>query len=131
MTAFDEHEEVILWQDQPAGIWDRVKSFFHINFTSYHITKDELCITTGFFSRRHNTYELYTLKDPDLEESFIQRMLKIGTIRLSPDMHIDRDTDRDPVRIKNIKNADKVRKLLRDLIEENVKERGITYYDRV
>lgn len=132
MNTFQNHQEKILWQDQPSGLWQRFLTQCHLNFTHYKITKDELFITTGFFKKVHNSYELYTLKDPDLTETLYQQALKIGTIHLTIDTHFCQQDYINPiVEIKNIKDAAKVRKLLRDLIEENVKERGIQYYDRV
>ena len=53
----------ILWTGQPAGLWQRFLSLIKMNFTTYKITKDELIVTTGFFSRKTNTIELYTLKE--------------------------------------------------------------------
>ena len=35
------------------------------------------------------------------------------------------------IELKNIKNPNEVRKLLRDYIEADVLERGINYFDRV
>ena len=32
----------IIWEDQPAGLWQRFLSKIHLNFTYYQITKDAL-----------------------------------------------------------------------------------------
>lgn len=126
----DEVEFEILWEDQPSGLWERFLTLIHLNFTKYQITKDELIISTGFLSRRSNTYELYTLKDPDMTESLIQRWLGIGTISLTVDSH-GSDKIGSKVYLRNLKNVAKVRKLLRDAIENDVMERKITYFDKV
>lgn len=126
----DEVEFEILWEDQPSGLWERFLTLIHLNFTKYQITKDELIISTGFLSRRSNTYELYTLKDPDMTESLIQRWLGIGTISLTVDGHSS-DKIGSKVYLRNLKNVAKVRKLLRDAIENDVMERKITYFDKV
>jgi len=132
MPTIDQYEEKIIWEDQPAGLWQQFLTKIHLNFTRYQITKDELIVITGFFKKIHNSYELYTLKDPDMSETLYQRILKISTIHLTVDSHYaNRPDDHPMVTIKNIRNGAKVRKLLRDLIEENVNERGIKYYDRV
>ena len=102
-----------------------------MNFTSYQITKDELIITTGFFRRHSNTFELYTLKDPDLTETLIQRWLKVGTVSVTVDAHGKTERIGTKIYLKNLKEAAKVRKLLRDAIEEDVMERKITYFDKV
>lgn len=127
----DEVEFEILWEDQPSGLWERFLTLIHLNFTKYQITKDELIISTGFLSRRSNTYELYTLKDPDMTESLIQRWLGIGTISLTVDCHGSSDKIDSKVYLRNLKNVAKVRKLLRDAIEDDVMERKITYFDKV
>jgi len=121
----------LLWTGQPAGLWQRFLSLIHLNFTTYSITKDELLVQTGFFKRKTNTIELYTLKDPDLSESIYQRLLKIGTITVKVDSPNSGERFGTRVQLKNIKNPAEVRKLLRDAIEADVMERKITYFDRV
>ncbi len=123
----------ILWSGQPAGLWQRFLTIINLNFTKYQITKDELIVQTGFFKRKTNTIELYTLKDPDLTESIYQRMLKIGTVTVSIDSHSPSSGDKfgTKIHLKNIKNPAEVRKLLRDAIEADVMERKITYFDKI
>lgn len=132
--AKDQLDDVnfeILWEGKPAGLWDRFLDLIHMNFTSYQITKDELIITTGFFRRHSNTFELYTLKDPDLTETLIQRWLKVGTVSVTVDAHGKTEIIGTKIYLKNLKEAAKVRKLLRDAIETDVMERKITYFDKV
>ncbi len=121
----------ILWEGKPAGLWERFLDLIHMNFTSYQITKDELLITTGFFRRHSNTFELYTLKDPDLTETLVQRWLKVGTVSVTVDAHGKTEKVGTKIFLKNLKEAAKVRKLLRDAIEKDVMERKITYFDKV
>lgn len=121
----------IIWEDKPAGLWQRFLTLIKMNFTTYQITKDELIIKTGFFKQKTNTIELYLLKDPDMTISLYQRLLGIGTITAIIDSHSNSSRAGTKVLIKNIRNCDKVRKLLRDTIEEDVMERKITYFDKV
>lgn len=121
----------IIWEDKPAGLWQRFLTKIKLNFTTYQITKDELIIKTGFFNQKTNTIELYLLKDPDMTVSLYQRLLNIGTITVIIDSHCNSSRAGKKVQIKNIRNCDKVRKLLRDTIEEDVMERKITYFDKV
>ena len=86
-NKLEEVEFEVLWEDRPSGIWDRFLNLIHMNFTKYQITKDELIIQTGFLNRSSNAYELYTLKDPDMNENIIQRFLGIGTISVTVDTH--------------------------------------------
>jgi Predicted membrane protein len=131
MDELKEMDLEIKWEGKPSGIFDRFLTLLHLNFTDYQITKDELIIKRGFFKRKTNTTELYLLKDPDLTESLIQRWLKIGTITVIVDSHSSSDRARTSITLKNVKDALQVRKLLRDLIEADVLERKITYFDKV
>ncbi|MDD6223798.1 MAG: PH domain-containing protein [bacterium] len=121
----------ILWEGKPNGLWERFLNLIHMNFTKYQITKDELIVSVGFFSRKSNTYELYTLKDPDMTENLIQRWLGVGTIIATVDSHGSNERMGNKVYLRNVNNVAKVRKLLRDAIEEDVSERKITYFDKV
>lgn len=127
----DDVDFEILWEDKPAGLWQRFLTSIKLNFTTYQITKDELIIKKGFFRQRINTIELYLLKDPDMIVSLYQRLLKIGTIRLIIDSSCSSQRAGQTIYIKNIRNCDKVRKMLRDAIENDVMERKITYFDKV
>ncbi len=127
----NEVDYEIIWEGQPAGLFDRFLTALHLNFTVYQITKDELIIKEGFFKRHTNTIELYTLKDPDLIESLIQRWLGVGNLYVTVDTHSSNDNNNRKVVLKNIKEPEKVRKILRDAIEDDVMERKITYFDKV
>ena len=121
----------ILWTGKPSGIWQKFLTTIGLNFTTYQISNDELIIQTGFFSRKTNTIELYTLKDPDLTESIYQRLLHIGTISVRVDTHGNAEKFGTTIRLKNIQNPAEVRKILRDAIEADVMERKITYFDKI
>lgn len=130
-TTIDEPEFGIVWEGQPAGLWGRFLSMIHMNFTTYQISKDELIISRGFFNRRTDSVELYLLKDPDLKESLWQRMLHIGTVGVKIDSCAKHNRAGHLIELKNIKKCSEVRKLLRDYIEADVMERGITYFDKI
>lgn len=121
----------IKWEGQPSGLWQRFLSLIKLNFTYYQISKDELIIKTGFFKQKVNTIELYLLKDPDMTVSLYQRLLKIGTISVLIDGNCSSCRAGRKIYLRNIKDCDKVRKLLRDSIEDDVMERKITYFDKV
>lgn len=121
----------IAWEGQPAGLVGIILSTLHMNFTKYQISKDELLITKGFFSRHTDTVELYLLKDPDLKETLWQRMFGVGSIIVKVDSHSRSYQAGRIIEIKNIKKCSEVRKLLRDYIEADVVERGINYIDKV
>lgn len=121
----------IIWQDKPAGVFQQILTALKLNFTTYQITQDELIIIKGFIKRRLNSCELYLLKDPDLTQNLYQRYLGISTIRVLVDGKSASERAGRYLYIKNIRNGDKVRKLLRDAIEADVMERGITYFDKI
>lgn len=121
----------VIWEGKPAGLFQRILTKLHLNFTTYQITKDELIIQTGFLRRKTNTVELYLLKDPDLYETIYQRILNIGTVIVKIDSHSNYERAGMIITLKNIQNAKEVRKLLRDGIEADVIERKITYFDKV
>ena len=61
-TTVDDPEFNIVWEGQPSGLLGIILTTLHLNFTWYKISKDELIITKGFFSRHTDTIELYYLK---------------------------------------------------------------------
>lgn len=130
-TTVDNPDFKIVWEGQPNGLFDRFLDLIHMNFTWYKISHDELLVTKGFFKRRTDTIELYLLKDPDLIEGLIQRMLHVGTITVKVDSHSSSQRAGSIITLKNIKNPQEVRKLLRDYIEADVMERGVNYFDKV
>lgn len=121
----------IIWSGKPSGLWERFLTNIHLNFTDYQITKDELIIKKGFFKQVTNTIELYLLKDPDMTISLYQRMLGIGSISVVIDSHSSSERAGTKIVLRNIKDVEKVRKVLRDAIEADVMERKITYFDKV
>lgn len=121
----------VKWHGKPHGLLERLLTKIHLNFTDYEITKDELIIKTGFFKQVTNTTELYLLKDPDLTINLYQRLIGVGTLSVLVDTHSGSSKAGQRIIIRNIQEADKVRKLLRDSIEADVMERKITYFDKV
>ena len=66
-----------------------------------------------------------------MTENLIQRWLGIGTISVTVDTHGSSEKVGTKVYLRNLRNVAKVRKLLRDAIEDDVTERKITYFDKV
>ena len=129
--TLDEVNFEILWEGKPAGLWQRFLTLLKLNFTTYQISNDELIIKTGFFNQKTNTTELYLLKDPDISVSLWQRLLKIGTVSVLVDTHSTNNRAGQKLFLRNIRDCEKVRKILRDAIEDDVMERKITYFDKV
>ena len=131
VDTIDKVDFEIKWQGQPAGLLGTIASFLHINFTYYQITKDELIIKRGFFNQKTNTTELYLLKDADLTINLWQKLFKVGNVSVIIDSRSTSERAGQKITLKNIKDNEKVRKLLRDAIEADVMERNITHFDKV
>ena len=131
VDTIDKVDFEIKWQGQPAGLLGTIASFLHINFTYYQITKDELIIKRGFFNQKTNTTELYLLKDADLTINLWQKLFKVGNVSVIIDSRSTSERAGQKITLKNIKDSEKVRKLLRDAIEADVMERNITHFDKV
>ena len=131
MNDINKVDFQVKWEDKPAGLIQRLLTKINLNFTDYQITKDELIIKKGFIFRRVNAIELYQLKDPDLTMNIYQRLLGISTVSALIDTSSSSNTEGSRVYLRNIKNGDRVRKLLRDSIEADVMERQVTYFDKV
>lgn len=121
----------IIWEGKPSGLLQSFLTKLHLNFTKYQITNDELIITTGFFVKKQKSSELYCLKDPDMTQNLYQQWLNIGTITVRIDSAQNSEKRGSVLTLKNVKNADRVRKVLRDAIEDDVMERKITYFDKI
>ena len=131
VDSIQEVEFEVLWEDRPAGLWQRFLTKIHLNFTKYQVTKDELIIQKGFLHRRTNSVELYLLKDPDVTESLYQRMIGVGTITVKVETKTDLEGNTKRFVLKNVRNCKAVRKLIRDNIERDITERKITYFDHI
>ena len=134
MKAAEKIEDVsfeIKWTGKPSGLWQRFLTRIGLNFTEYQITDDELIIKKGFLNQRTNATELYLLKDPDITMNLYQRLIGVATVSVLIDTHCGSDKAGQKISLINIHDAERVRKLLRDSIEEDVMERKITYFDKV
>ncbi len=130
-TNLDHIEFEIKWEGKPAGLIERFLTSINLNFTDYQITKDELIIKRGFLFQRINTTELYMLKDPDITVNLYQRLIGVGSIYVTIDSSSNGHRAGERIVLRNIRECEKVRKLLRDSIEDDVMERKITYFDKV
>ena len=60
-----------------------------------------------------------------------QRIIGVGTVSVTIDSSSNSHRAGEKIVLKNVRKNKKVRKLLRDSIEEDVMERKITYFDKV
>ena len=66
-----------------------------------------------------------------MTQNLYQQWLNIGTITVRVDSTQNSEKRGSVLTLKNVKNADRIRKVLRDAIEDDVMERKITYFDKI
>ena len=78
-------------------------------FTIYTIGEEKITINTGFFNKEENDCYMYKVTDVKLEQSFWERVVKIGTVHCYTG-----DTTDPDLLLRHIKNA----KAIKDFIFE-------------
>lgn len=105
-------------------IWrDRKRTIFGLplSFTVYKLTEEKLLVESGFFSKTEEEVRLYRMMDLTLKRPFGQRIWGLGTIHCCT---ADKSTPE--FDIKKIKDSEKVKNLLSDLIEKQREEKRIS-----
>lgn len=102
-------EQNLVWKDRKR-IWCGLPW----TFTKYELTSDKLVIKTGFFNQNQDEVRLYRILDLSLRRSLFQRMFGLGTIRCNSVDKTMKNFD-----IINIKNSERVKDQLSDLVEES------------
>jgi membrane protein YdbS with pleckstrin-like domain len=104
----------ILWFIVIVGI--RV---LRIKAIHYHLTSQRLRVTHGILSRKIVEIELFRVRDLTIEQSFIQRLLTLGTVKA-----ISTDEDAQTILLSGIKDAVNVKEKLRRFVMESRKATG-------
>lgn len=105
-------------------VWkDKKRTIFGLpwTFTTYKLTKDKLLIESGFLSKKEEEIRLYRIMDLTLNRPFWQRLWGLGTIHCCT---ADKSTPEFDV--LNIKNAEYVKNLLSDMVEEKRDEKRVS-----
>ena len=102
-------EQNLVWKDRKR-IWCGLPW----TFTKYELSTDKLVIKTGFFNQNDDEVRLYRILDISLKRSLFQRIFGLGTIRCNSVDKTMKNFD-----ITNIKNSERVKDQLSDLIEES------------
>lgn len=82
-------------------------------FTVYGFSEDRLFVKSGILNMREDEVRLYRITDITLTRSLWQRIMRMGSIQISSS-----DKSMGNFSLKNIKNCDKVKELLSELIEK-------------
>lgn len=105
-------------------VWkDKKRTIFGLpwTFTTYKLTKDKLLIESGFLSKKEEEIRLYRIMDLTLNRPFWQRLWGLGTIHCCT---ADKSTPEFDV--LKIKNAEYVKNLLSDMVEERRDEKRVS-----
>lgn len=111
-------------KDNAIYVWkDRKRTLFGLplSFTRYRLTSEKLLIETGFLSRKEEEVRLYRIMDLTLHRPLWQRLFGVGTIHCCTADKSTPDFD-----ILKIKDAERVKNLLSDMVEEQRESKRIT-----
>ncbi|MGI5894297.1 MAG: PH domain-containing protein [Candidatus Merdivicinus sp.] len=102
-----EEEFPILWKDRKHFMW------FPWSFTRYTLDQSRLYLDIGLLNTKHDEVLLYRVVDISMTRSLAQRIFGTGSITLYTKVDISGE-----IHLKNIKNPDKVNRMLSNLIEQ-------------
>ena len=92
-----------------------------ISFTRYAVYEDRLILKVGFFNTITDVTLLYRIMDLRLSRKLGQKIFGVGTVIL-----MSADKSHPTLELKNIKQSDKVRRLLSQQIDSQRVKRGMT-----
>lgn len=92
-----------------------------LSFTVYRLTEEKLLVDTGFFNINQEEVRLYRIFDVTLKRSFVQRIFGLGTIHCCSADKTTPEFD-----IQNIKNSEKIKEMLSDMIEIQRQKKKVT-----
>lgn len=107
-------DEEILWKDRKRYLG------LPISFTKYSIDNNRLYLKKGLFNSTMDELLLYRVLDVKLTRSLGQKIFGVGSISLST-----ADQSNPKLLIKNIKQSDKIRRLLSNIVERERNEKRI------
>lgn len=94
-------------------------------FTKYTVKDDSVTINKGFFTKIENDCYMYKIQDVTLQQSFFERMVKIGTI-----VCYTGDTTHPELRLEHIRNSRTIKDFILKASEEaRLKRRTINTLD--
>lgn len=105
-------------------VWtDKKRTIFGLpwTFTTYKLTKDKLLIESGFLNKKEEEVRLYRIMDLTLKRPLSQRIWGLGTVHCCT---ADKSTPEFDV--LKIKNAEYVKNLLSDMVEQKRDEKRVS-----
>ena len=104
----------ILWSDK-----SRIFGM-PITFTRYKVDRDRLYFERGLLTLRKDEIRLYRVKDISTVQTLAQRIFGCGTVTLHSD-----DTNLPVLRLESIKDPDRVKELLSNLVDESRRRNNV------
>lgn len=104
----------------PYVIW----KYLDVKYQKMTLTTQRLRVEEGVLSKRVDEIELYRVKDTQLKQSFIDRILGLGTIEIASS-----DETNPVLEIRSIKNARDMREKMRQCVEKLRLARGVRELD--
>ncbi len=111
-----EKTSEVLWSDRKRPIFG-----LPLSFTKYTLFEEKLYITVKFLSMHEEEIRLYRITDITLRRTLFDRLFGVGTILCHSS-----DTTTPTLEIRKVKNAEKVRTMLSELIEKSRKVNNVT-----
>lgn len=108
--------EELVWRDRK-----RVTIFaLPISFTVYGLTQTRIKIKTGLLNTKEEEVMLFRVRDVSLTQNLIERIGNTGTVIVT-----STDATSPNTALKHVKNAQDVKELLVQLVEENRKKNRV------
>lgn len=106
----------IVWKDKKRPIFG-----LPLSFTTYTLYRDRLYTTVKFISMHEDEVRLYRIFDITLTRSLFERLFGVGTIICH-----SADISAPVMEIRSVKNPEKVRTMLSELVEKYRDEKNVT-----
>lgn len=123
-TSTTDSQETILWEGQPDGIMDKVKTTAKVNSTHYKITNQRIVVNTGLIGKKQEEIELYRVKDYKVTQTLSERLINVGNLII-----IAADSTTPRVILSNIKNPNEVKEILRKAVLDCKQKMNVSYKD--
>jgi len=122
----DNLGEKVLWEGKPSSITDKAKTAAHLNGITYRITNQRLIIEQGIIGKKRNEIELSRVRDYKVNQSFAERVQKIGDIEI-----VSTDSSSPIFVMQNVENPTEVKEILRKAVLEYRKTMNVSFREMV
>lgn len=114
--ALDSETEKILWEGRP---------FLSVSM-HYTLTNERLHISEGMFGKIHHNVDLVRIQDVDFSQSFSERFLNLGDIKI-----ISHDPNTPSLSLTNVRDPQEVFNILRRAVRDARKEHKLTFQEEM